>query len=374
MHNSDLVVLQTVDTCERLANPTPAEIRAESGLTRYSLLTALKRLGSQKLIFRDTEHITLTDAGREILKQYEGKFILRCSTCHRELAIPIEEAPRRYEMRCPHCGGRFLRERVLACPRFDLQFPAPAGQPPTRKNLEGQVVWTYKPYWDEKGRLRCGARNVSGTPCANFAKKGSQGQRCPQHTSSRKPRVKTGFYSKYANATLAEKIEEARQDPELLDLRNEYALLKATLAEEPDIPPRIKAFIVGEIGKLWEKIFRREEGLQVHITIDQQQVMVAQVAAIIDQNLTICPFCHHSLADLKEEIAYQLVSRVKVLCLEKGKEIPPEAVEILERIESAKETTNPKNQLEAPSVEEDSRPVEGRGLRPRRGNAQATGS
>ena len=186
--------------------------------------------------------------------------------------------------------------------------------------------------------------------------------------------MKTGFYSKYANATLAEKIEEARQDPELLDLRNEYALLKATLAEEPDIPPRVKAFIVGEIGKLWEKIFRREEGLQVHITIDQQQVMVAQVAAIINQNLTICPFCHHSLADLKDEIAYQLASRVKVLCLEKGKEIPPEAVEILDRIESGKETTSPKNQLKAPSLEEDSRLVEGRGLRPRRGNAQATGS
>jgi len=186
--------------------------------------------------------------------------------------------------------------------------------------------------------------------------------------------VKTGFYSKYANATLAEKFEEARRDPELLDLRNEYAFLKAILVEEPDMPPRVKAFIIGEMGKLWEKITRREEVLQVHVTIDQQQVMVAQVAAVIDQNLTICPFCHHSLADLKEEIAYQLASRVKVLCLEKGKEIPPEAKEILDRIESAKETINPQNQLEAPSVEEDSRPVEERGLRPRRGNAQATDS
>ena len=62
------------------------------------------------------------------------------------------------------------------------------------------------------------------------------------------PSYRTGRYSKYAPAHLIEKYTEALDDPELLALRDEVALLDARLSE---LLERVDS---GDAGTLWPKL------------------------------------------------------------------------------------------------------------------------
>ena len=79
----------------------------------------------------------------------------------------------------------------------------------------------------------CGAKTRKGTPCLRAPMVNG---RCNLHggktpIGAALPQFKTGRYSKYLPARLAERYHEAERDPELLSLRSELALVQARLAE-----------------------------------------------------------------------------------------------------------------------------------------------
>lgn len=94
---------------------------------------------------------------------------------------------------------------------------------------------------------QCGAKTRAGGNCKNSAMANG---RCRMHggktpIGAGSPQFKTGRYSRYMPRRLADRYQEARDDPELLALREEIALLDAHLA---DLLGRVDR---GESGALW---------------------------------------------------------------------------------------------------------------------------
>lgn len=99
-------------------------------------------------------------------------------------------------------------------------------------------------------RARCNATSkTTGEQCRQYAIIGStkchyHGGKTPRAIGS--PQFKTGRYSKYLPARLADRYHEASQDPELLALRDDIALLDSRLSE------LIQRVDSGESSALWE--------------------------------------------------------------------------------------------------------------------------
>jgi len=86
----------------------------------------------------------------------------------------------------------------------------------------------------EKPMDRCGAKTRSGEPCKR--RKSIGRTRCKMHgggspIGSAHPSYRTGRYSRYLPFGLAEKFEQALEDPDWLSLEKEIRLIDATLAE-----------------------------------------------------------------------------------------------------------------------------------------------
>jgi hypothetical protein len=109
-----------------------------------------------------------------------------------------------------------------------------------------------KPWFDEQGRQRCGARTrTHGGPCRAHPVKG--GNRCENHGGASprgvsSPQFKHGRYSDHVPRNLAALYDEARSDPDLLALHEEIALLQARLRQ---VLPRTSA---GEAGQVWRSL------------------------------------------------------------------------------------------------------------------------
>jgi len=170
------------------------------------------------------------------------------------------------------------------------------------------VVYTFEPYENEKGQLICGARTRQGIPCTRPALAGDRRCRAHTHRESYKAHLKDGKYSKYLDEPLKDKFDEFVTDPELTDLSSEVALLRARLASEPDAPLRLVADVCDRIGKLVERMTRREEGMKVTITVDRLMVMVNAISGVIKTELRRCPHCGQPLTPLQERIARQIAS------------------------------------------------------------------
>lgn len=102
----------------------------------------------------------------------------------------------------------------------------------------------------DKPHAICGATTRSGKPCQ--ARPMANG-RCRMHggkslAGPASPAFKTGRYSKYLPARLTERYAEAVNDPELLALREDVALIDARLA---DLLRRVDS---GESGQLWKDV------------------------------------------------------------------------------------------------------------------------
>jgi len=69
------------------------------------------------------------------------------------------------------------------------------------------------------------------------------------------PRFKHGRYSKYLPSALAQRYESARQDPDLLALRDDVALLDSRLSE------LVEKIDTGESGSLWQHLHEAHERL-----------------------------------------------------------------------------------------------------------------
>lgn len=81
----------------------------------------------------------------------------------------------------------------------------------------------------------CGCPTRKGTPCSNPAVIGGNG-RCRMHNGKAAkgvaaPNFKTGRYSKYLPKDLMERYNSSIDDPELLNLRHDIALLDARLSQ-----------------------------------------------------------------------------------------------------------------------------------------------
>lgn len=98
----------------------------------------------------------------------------------------------------------------------------------------------------------CGAKTRSGKPCKNPPIVGGNG-RCRMHNGNAKkgmelPQFKHGRYSKYMPTELLKVYNEAIDDPQLLSVRAEIALMDALLT---NLLPNLDT---GESGKAWKDI------------------------------------------------------------------------------------------------------------------------
>lgn len=99
------------------------------------------------------------------------------------------------------------------------------------------------------GTPMCGAKTKRGTPCGGIPMANG---RCRLHggktpTGMALPQFKHGRYSKHIPARLMERYHEAANDPQLLELSHEIALLDSRLA---DLLTRVDS---GESKTLWNK-------------------------------------------------------------------------------------------------------------------------
>ena len=98
--------------------------------------------------------------------------------------------------------------------------------------------------------MQCGAKTRDGTPCKARAMANG---RCRMHggtalKGAASPRFSTGRYSKDLPTRLAARYEEARTDPDLLNLNAEIQLTYALLGEA------LKGMDHGESGRLWAEL------------------------------------------------------------------------------------------------------------------------
>lgn len=103
----------------------------------------------------------------------------------------------------------------------------------------------------------CGAKTRSGKPCRGSAMANG---RCRMHGGTAlsgvaSPRFKTGRWSKYIPARMLEHYEQAADDPELLVLRHDIALIDGRLA---DLLSRVDK---GEAKTLWDKARKTNDKL-----------------------------------------------------------------------------------------------------------------
>jgi len=98
--------------------------------------------------------------------------------------------------------------------------------------------------------MQCGAKTRSGEPCKARAMANG---RCRMHggptpRGAALPQTTTGRYSKDLPTRLAARYEEARNDPDLLNLNAEIQLTYALLGEA------LKGMDHGESGQLWRSL------------------------------------------------------------------------------------------------------------------------
>jgi len=177
--------------------------------------------------------------------------------------------------------------------------------PPTRKGADGKEKWTFEPYQDETGRWICGARTRKGRPCKHDSVK--PGGRCRGHGGEARNvyqrRLKHGRYSKFLTDTIKDKYEQFLHDEDLLDLRDEIAMLRARIAEQPDLPLKSLLATTEVIGRLVDKMIAREASQKFFIHVSRLQILQANLVHTIVKTLDVCPHCLKPLDSLREELA-----------------------------------------------------------------------
>ncbi len=167
-------------------------------------------------------------------------------------------------------------------------------------------------------RARCNAMSkTTGKQCGQYAILGSakchyHGGKTPVGMAS--PQFKTGRYSKYLPARLADRYHEAAQDPELLALRDDIALLDSRLAE------LVQRVDTGESSELWESFKKtlraygkvrtardRDKGdaawgtvLDVLADADQDYSAWAEVISLIDLRSKLSERERKRLSDMQQ--------------------------------------------------------------------------
>lgn len=177
---------------------------------------------------------------------------------------------------------------------------------------------TGTPMRDDNPHARriCGAMTRMGSPCKGQPMANG---RCRMHGGATPaglglPQFKTGRYSKYLPARLADRYHEAAQDPELLALRDDIALLDSRLAE------LVQRVDTGESSQFWESFKKairayskvrgvrdRDKGdaawgavLDVLADADQDYSAWAEVISLIDLRSKLSERERKRLSDMQQ--------------------------------------------------------------------------
>ena len=304
-----LEILRALETFQ--GGATAKEIATESSVRMVGPLL-LHMLRHDDYLNRERQESrefkwNLTPSGRGLLVEAEGLMVARCKFCEDSWLIP-EVSPKEYSaLKCKHCGRRLVGTRILRT-SSQLSFPAPEGDPPTMINRRDEIVFTFDPYVDDKGILRCGAKTTSGIPCRIRGLE-SRRRRCRLHRGTSKGRtLVTGKYSKYLEDSLGERYEEFINDEDLLDLRDEIALLRAKVMEDPGESIGTISKALDTIGRLVSKVVEREEGLKLTISVGRVEVIVNLLAGIIMEELGGgCPHCGGDLNRIQSALSERLL-------------------------------------------------------------------
>lgn len=129
----------------------------------------------------------------------------------------------------------------------------------------------------------CGAglRNKPGRICQVYLGLYPNG-RCKYHGGKSlpgiaNPQFKTGRYSKHLPARLVATYEETKEDPTLLELNDEIALIHARAVD------LIKRVDSGESGNLWRKLQLSYEALTHAETAEDQLLAMQELSHLIKQ-------------------------------------------------------------------------------------------
>lgn len=140
----------------------------------------------------------------------------------------------------------------------------------------------------------CNARTRSGGYCKNRAGYGTDHVgvgRCKFHGGSTP--VKHALYSRYRDALLGrglgEVFDQLVNDPELKDLRQEAALLRALvigrLKREDGSGDEAIPEIVERLSRVVKRLHEIEEGRHVYVHVSGLQVVIQQVVQVIERHV-----------------------------------------------------------------------------------------
>lgn len=137
-----------------------------------------------------------------------------------------------------------------------------------------------RPLYREDGKQICGARKRTGGRCQSPPMKGRN--RCIHHIGAGKnvgpdhPQWKDGRYSKYLPRGLNDDYLDARVDEDILNMREQYALLDARLRNV------IQRSASGEAAALWKQIGKEWKTFKTAQRVGDVENMTKQLDVVDD--------------------------------------------------------------------------------------------
>ena len=157
----------------------------------------------------------------------------------------------------------------------------PQGYLPPGFTSERRDKRTYT--FDAEGKPVCGARNRTGGICKRTPTEGRN--RCNLHGGKslrgmQSPHFVTGRYSKDVFGHLVARYEQAVNDPELLAMRDEIALLQVRIADV------LKSLNIGESREIWIDLKKEYDKLRKAIVKGDKSSItdsIVRIGSIIDK-------------------------------------------------------------------------------------------
>lgn len=164
--------------------------------------------------------------------------------------------------------------------------------------------------------MECGAKKRDGTPCR--AKAMANG-RCRIHGGATPsgfalPQYKTGRYSKVLPDALRYRYEVARDDEDLLSLRDEIALLDIRITELLGSSPNDDTWaqVVGlfeQRRKLAESEHKRLVTLKQYVSVEQVYAFIGALGGILREHVTD----RRALAAIQRDLSGLLARPARVI-------------------------------------------------------------
>lgn len=144
------------------------------------------------------------------------------------------------------------------------------------------------------GRLLCGARarTAGGRPCQRPAGWGTDhpgSGRCKFHGgASTGPKSGPGLYRRKLTPELQAIYDQFLTDPNLKRLDEEVALVKALIVQaiEKKYQPDEITELVERLSRVVKRKVEIEEGLKLHVHVDQINFVVNQVVQVIERHVS----------------------------------------------------------------------------------------